>query len=338
MAQPIRILYPGASYQLTTRGHERKELFHDDADREVMRQKLAASLGRYQARLYAYVFMNNHLHLLVETPRANLSRFMQHFSTAYTVYYNRRHQRHGHLLEGRYKSRLVEGSRYLLQLTRYIHLNPVKIKRLRAVPIKQKIGLLRQYGWSSYGGYAGLKEKEDFVDYGPLAGWLGEGKKDHARAYREFVESGIARSDKELAEVMGHSTKAIGERTFCQWVEEEQQQKLGQFLAPEEIRMRRTEVGIDSSVIVKAVSQVCGVEAEELRRLHSRHPGRRLAMKLLVEMGGLSEREVARQLGLASSAAVSRHLKYLANEVQSDPRQGRLLEKARKLIRFEQLQ
>lgn len=102
--------------------------------------------------------------------------------------------------------------------------------------------------------------------------------------------------------------------------------------------MRRMEVGIDSSVIVKAVSQVCGVETEELRCLHSRHPGRRLAMKLLVEMGGLSEREVARQLGLASSAAVSRHLKNLAHEVQNDPVRGRLLEKARKVIRSGQLQ
>ncbi len=338
MARSIRILYPGAIYHVTTRGQERKELFHDDSDREVMQQKLAASLERYQVRLYAYVFMSNHLHLLVETPRANLSRFMQHFSTAYTVYFNRRHQRHGHLLEGRYKSRLVEESRYLLQLTRYVHLNPVKIKRMRGWPIKQKIGLLRQYRWSSYGGYAGVKQKEAFVDYGPLTAWLGEGKKDRARAYREFVESGIARKDEELAEVMGHSTKAIGDRTFCQWAEEEQEQRLGQFQAPEEIRMRRTEVGIDSSVILKAVSQVCGMEVEELRRLHSRHPGRRLAMKLLVEMGGLSEREVARQLGLASSAAVSRHLKILANEVKTDPARGRLLEKTCKLIRSGQLQ
>jgi hypothetical protein len=103
--------------------------------------------------------------------------------------------------------------------------------------------------------------------------------------------------------------------------------------------MRHTAAGIDLSVIVKAVSQVCGVEVGDLRRLYSRHPGRRLAIKLLVEMGGLSEREEARQLGLAGSAAVSRHLKVLlANEVQTGPGLGRLLEKARKVIISGQLQ
>ena len=114
MARPIRIQYPGAIYHVTSRGNERKDLFQDEADREMMRRKLAVSLTRYQVRLYAYVLMRNHLHLLVETPRANLSRFMQHFNTAYTVYYNRRHRRHGHLLEGRFRARLVEASSYLL--------------------------------------------------------------------------------------------------------------------------------------------------------------------------------------------------------------------------------
>jgi putative transposase len=338
MARPIRILYPGAIYHVTSRGNERKELFRDDADREVMQQKLAASRERYQVRLYAYVFMSNHLHLLVETPRANLSRFMQHFSTAYTIYYNRRHQRHGHLLEGRFKARLVEGSRYLLHLTRYIHLNPVKVKRLRKWPIEQKIGLLRQHRWSSYGGYAGLMGKEAFVDYGPLAAWLGEGKKDRPRAYREFVEGGIAKTDVEFVEVLAHSTKAIGGQAFCQWVEQEQVQKLNQFQAPEEIRMRRKEVGIETSLILKAVSQVCEVEAEELKRLNSRHPGRRLAMKLLMELGGLSGREVARQLGLGSSAAVSQQLKRLAQEIKDDPAARRLLERAGRLIKSGHLQ
>ena len=178
MARPIRIQYPGAIYHVTSRGNERKDLFQDEADREMMRRKLAVSLTRYQVRLYAYVLMRNHLHLLVETPRANLSRFMQHFNTAYTVYFNRRHRRHGHLLEGRFRARLVEASRYLLQLTRYIHLNPVKIKRVGRLPLGEKIELLRQYRWSSYRGYAGLSEKEPFVDYGPLGAGLGEGKRD----------------------------------------------------------------------------------------------------------------------------------------------------------------
>jgi putative transposase len=338
MARPIRILYPGAIYHVTSRGNERRELFHDDTDREAMLRKLAASLTRYQVRLYAYVLMSNHLHLLVETPRANLSRFMQHFSTAYTVYFNRRHQRHGHLLEGRFKARLVEGSRYLLQLTRYIHLNPVKIERVRRLPLAQKIDLLRQYRWSSYGGYAGLREKELFVEYGPLSAWLGEGKKDLKQAYLEFIERGIAKTDEELSQVMAQSTKAIGGQAFCGWVEQEQERRLEEFQAPEEIRMRRTEAGVDPEIILKVVGQVSGIEEEELQQLNSRHKGRRLAMKLLVDMGGLSGREVARRMGLASTAAVTRHLQALDAELQSNPALARLFEKTNRQIKAAQQQ
>jgi len=333
MARPIRIQYPGAIYHVTSRGNDRKDLFQDDADRQMMRRKLAVSLSRYQVRLYAYVLMRNHVHLLVETPRANLSRFMQHFNTAYTVYYNRRHRRHGHLLEGRFQARLVEGSRYLLQLTRYIHLNPVKIKRVCRWALAEKIELLRQYRWSSYQGYAGLGEQEEFVDYEPLGAWLGEGKKDRKAAYRAFIESGMARTDEELAEMMRQSTKAIGGEAFCRWVEEEQQGRLAQYRAPEEIRMRRREVGINPELILQTVRQVCGMKEGELEQRHSRHRGRRLAMKLLVEMGGLSGREVARRMGLASTAAVSRQLQALEAELARNSALGRLLDKASQQIR-----
>jgi REP element-mobilizing transposase RayT len=93
MARPLRIVYPGVIYHVTIRGNGQKELFLDEEDRRLMQQKLAASVARCQVRLYAYLFMRNHLPLLIETPRANLSRFMQHFSTAYTVSFNRCHRR-----------------------------------------------------------------------------------------------------------------------------------------------------------------------------------------------------------------------------------------------------
>jgi putative transposase len=329
MARPLRIQYPGAIYHVTTRGNDRKELFLDDEDREVMRQKLAASMERFQVRLYAYVFMRNHLHLLVETPRANLSLFMQHFNTAYTVYFNRRHQRHGHLLEGRFTARLVESSQYVLRLTRYIHLNPVKVKSVRRLSLEQRIALLRQFRWSSYGGYTNLREKESFLDYEALSTWLGAGKKDRARAYQEFVEGGIAQSDEELAEMLARSSKAIGGESFCQWAEAEQQRSLSHFKAPEEIRMRRREVaGADPELILASVSQVCGIERQELLKLNSRHPGRRLAIMLLVKEGRLNGREVARQMGLASSAAVSRHLRAMEAELTRNAPLTRLVEKA----------
>ncbi len=108
MARPIRIEYEGAVYHVTIRGNERKALFQTDADRERFVQALADSLERYSVRLYLYCLMSNHTHFVLETPCGNLSRFMQRFQTAYTVYYNKRHRRSGHLMQGRFGASIVE--------------------------------------------------------------------------------------------------------------------------------------------------------------------------------------------------------------------------------------
>ncbi len=150
MARPLRIHYPGAVYHVTARGHERRSLFEDDIDRVRMIQTLAGSIGRYQGRLYAYVLMSNHYHLLLETLRGNVSRLLQHLNTSYTVTFARRHGRHGHLFVGRFKARLVGADQYLLSLTRYVHLNPVKVKKMRGHTVAERVKSLRAYGWSSY--------------------------------------------------------------------------------------------------------------------------------------------------------------------------------------------
>ena len=104
MARALRILIPGAHYHVTCRGNERKAIFRDDSDREAFLEKLRGSLAIYQVELHAYVLMSNHFHLMVSTPRGNLSEFMRHFNVSYTSVYNRRHKRVGHLYQERYKA------------------------------------------------------------------------------------------------------------------------------------------------------------------------------------------------------------------------------------------
>ena len=125
MARTQRIEYEGAVYHVTARGNERREIFRDDADREHFLRVLDESVGRFEVRLYLFCLMANHLHLVVETPRANLGRFMHRLQTAYTIHFNLRHCRSGHLMQGRYGAKLVEKDAYLLRLSRYVHLNPV---------------------------------------------------------------------------------------------------------------------------------------------------------------------------------------------------------------------
>jgi REP element-mobilizing transposase RayT len=327
MARPLRLEYAGALYHVTARGHERKELFCGEEDQELLRQKLAASVGRYQVRLYAYTLMSNHFHLLLETPRGNLSRFMQHLNGSYTSYFNRRHQRQGHLFEERFKARLVEETGYLLRLTRYVHLNPVKIARIRSWALEEKVKYLRGYRWSSYRSYAGLEERAAFVDYSPLGYLIGEGKPSAARRYRRFVESGMAGTDEELAEALRLSSKAIGGQEFCRGVEERHEEQLERVGDPTQVSMRRVEVGADPERVLAAVARAFEVDQGELLRLRRRTPARLLAMKLLVELAGWKGREVAQRFGLQDASAISHCLKSWQQQ-REETRQLRICEEA----------
>lgn len=122
MARKLRVLYEGALYHVTFRGNARQTVFLNDEDKGRLLSRLAESAEAYQVRIHLYCLMENHVHLLVGTPRANLDRFMGSVLTGYTVYFNRRHNRVGHLMQGRYGAQLVEGDEYLLRLSRYIHL------------------------------------------------------------------------------------------------------------------------------------------------------------------------------------------------------------------------
>jgi len=126
MARPLRVQYPNAVYHVTCRGNEQKPIFRDDIDRKTLLKKLVQSMDIYTVKLYSYVLMNNHFHLLLETPLGNLGEFMRRFNISYTGYFNYRHKRSGHLFQGRYKSILVDKESYLSILSRYIHLNPVR--------------------------------------------------------------------------------------------------------------------------------------------------------------------------------------------------------------------
>ena len=126
MARPLRIEYPGAFYHIFQRGNERKDIFISDQDRTKFYEYLAVLYSRYNVHIHTYSLMGNHYHLILETEEANLSRAMHCLNTSYTVYFNTRRKRVGHLFQGRYKAILIEEDAYLHHLSRYIHLNPVR--------------------------------------------------------------------------------------------------------------------------------------------------------------------------------------------------------------------
>ena len=181
MARPLRLEYEGAVYHITSRGNAREDVFLNDSDRARFLGILGDVVARYGWICHAYCLMSNHYHLLIETPGANLSRGMQLLNGVYTQWFNRQHERVGHLFQGRFKAILVEKESHLLELARYIVLNPVRAKMVRSV---------RDWSWSSYRATSGQRDVPKFL----TVDWiLLQFDPDRARAvsaFRRFVRQG----------------------------------------------------------------------------------------------------------------------------------------------------
>ncbi len=182
MARPLRIEFPGALYHVMSRGNERKPIARDDADREKRLDWLRRTVETYGWRLHAFVLMRSHDHLFVQTPEANLSAGMQYLNGSYTSYFNRRHRRSGHLFQGRFKGHLIEEQGYFLEVSRYIHLNPVRAKAV-ARP--------QEYRWSSYPGYVRAARAVAWVTYAGVLGEFGRKATAARRAYARFVHAAV---------------------------------------------------------------------------------------------------------------------------------------------------
>ncbi|MBI1811894.1 MAG: transposase [Nitrospirae bacterium] len=184
MARPLRIEYPGAIYHITSRGNARGKIYKDDNDREAFLEILGSVIKRYNYLCHAYCLMDNHYHLIIETPEPNLSRGMRQLNGVYTQAYNRRHRKAGHIFQGRYKSILIEKENYLLELCRYIILNPI-----RAGITKKP----EQWEWSSYLATIGKTKTPAYLTTDWILGQFGSKRSKAERQYAEFVKSGISK-------------------------------------------------------------------------------------------------------------------------------------------------
>jgi len=181
VARPLRIEFAGALYHVTARGNARMPIFGDDADRREFLSVLGQVLERFNWLLHAYCLMGNHYHLMVETAQPNLSAGMRHVNGIYTQRFNRRHARVGHVLQGRFKAILVERDSYLLELCRYVVLNPVRAGLVERA---------QDYRWSSYRPMAGLEPAPRFLCCDWLLGQFGGPSAEARERYREFVAAG----------------------------------------------------------------------------------------------------------------------------------------------------
>ena len=181
MARPLRIEFPGATYHVTSRGNRQQPIFVDDADRELFLATLARAMERMDATVLAYCLMGNHYHLVLCTRRGNLSALMRQINGVYTQAVNRRHATSGHVFQGRFKAILVDRDAYLLELLRYVELNPVRAQLVTAAG---------DWEWSSYRAHTGQVAAPAWLDSDSAFGAVLGRAVDHAEA---------AKADRDVA-------------------------------------------------------------------------------------------------------------------------------------------
>ena len=307
MPRKGRIDAPGALHHIIVRGIERRKIFLDDADRENFLARLGAVIEDTQTGCFAWALIPNHFHLLLRTGDSNISRVMQRLLTGYAVSFNRRHRRHGHLFQNRYKSILCQEDTYLLQLVRYIHLNPLRAK------IVQTLKELEVY---SYGGHSALfnPNRCPWQDTGYVLKMFASNLSTARKLYREFVAKGVEQGRRDdligggLIRSAGGwlAVKALRKAKLFQKSDE---RVLGdgdfveKALAMANEKMERRwwlkAAGVDFASILRKVSTLTGVSSEVILsgdRGRRTSEARSLLCYWATEELGLKQPEIAKNL------------------------------------------
>jgi REP element-mobilizing transposase RayT len=280
MSRPLRIEYPGAMYHVMNRGNQRQDVFRKKVDCVTFLEKLEYFSDLFNIDVYCYVLMNNHFHLLVRTNDANLGRFMQSFLTSFTMILNRRNQKNGHLFQGRYKAQLVETQEYISKLSRYIHLNPIRIKKYKNITIEEKRNILLNYTWSSFAAHIGLNEPEHFLKIKTVLSTWGSNNMIRMKKYREYVEEGLYKDIDNPFE-LAIRQQIIGSETFAERLTRTKILKR-KVKDKREERMRCIfQSSIDPDVIINAVAAHFGTDAGKItQRKSTEKLPRRIALYL----------------------------------------------------------
>ncbi len=313
MARPLRLPYAGGVYHVTARGNERKAVVRDDRDRARFVDTLAQMVDRYRVLCHAWVLMTNHYHLLLETPTPNLSLAIRHLNGVYTQTFNRRHDRVGHLFQGRFKAIVVEKEMHLLELCRYVVLNPV-----RAGVVTHP----RRYAWSSYRATAGEVAGLPWLTVDWVLAQFGAKTRAAQQAYRAFVQEGLQAAEVPWSRVVGQVY--LGSESFID--------RLSRVAAgardPEIPRRQREPVWLSAEAVLHRVARAYRVPVAALSP-PSRRPSeaRQVAFYGLRRQAGLGLQAIARRMGVSYSG-VSRRVSVVGARLGTDGRFRRRVESA----------
>ena len=307
MSRALRIEYEGAWYHVMNRGRRGESVFEDPNDYSMFIEVLKDAVELWDVRISAYCLMPNHYHLLIHTPRGNLSRSMRHVNGVYTQRFNRAHGLEGALFRGRFKSILVDGESYLLQLVRYIHRNPIRAGVANH---------LEQYPWSSHMGYLSSAKKWDWVYKGFILSVLSSKKEGLIRAYKRFMQT---EDSEEITKIFERKRGPIfiGEDRFGRWLKGRYFEKKRDPQVPESVALAP-----DLDMIKESVCAYYQVEESEL--LRSRRGQFNEARSMAIYLSRMLRKdtlmEICSEFGLSGYSSASSVLAVMSAKIQKSRR------------------
>lgn len=319
MSRPLRIEYPGAWYHVMNRGRRSETIFSEQKDYHRFIDLLKESCELWNVRISAYCLMPNHYHLLIQTPDGNLSRCMRHINAVYTQRYNRAHRCEGQLFRGRFKSILIDGDAYLLQVVRYIHRNPLRSNLTKG---------LGNYKWCSHVGYISKAAKWNWIYKDFILSMLSKGKIDQIRSYRRFVRMD---DSEEMLQVFEGPRRSpfVGSKQFVDWVKVTFFEKKRKKEIPDSVHLSP-----NLSLIKAVVCDNYSIQEsilQKARRGVSNEP-RDVAIYIARMLRQEGLREIGAEFGLNNYSSVSSAIKRVKSLMLKDHKFCSRLEEMRKAI------
>ncbi len=307
MARPARMDFSNTFYHVLSRGNERRNIFYDQGDYSRFLETLGRTVERFQIEVHGYVLMPNHFHLLVRTREANLSRAMQWLGVSYSVWFNKKHDRCGHVFQGRFKSFVIENEHYFAALILYVHGNPLRAKLVKK---------LEDYRWSSYRGYARERRQEAWLKTAEGLSVFGGSR----RRFKEAQESQLGQG-KSILQDLRYGTY-FGTEEYA----EECLRKLKRENHREKPQIRRMLEARDIGEVLKEVLKGLGqTEIDPLLAAgKKRNLTRDMAIYALKQAGIFTNQEIGRVFGVGYTAvteAAKRGEAYLSQNGNDEMRE-----------------
>ncbi|MDI6802057.1 MAG: transposase [Thermodesulfovibrionales bacterium] len=317
----MRIEFPGALYHITSRGNERKSIFLDDADRLRFLEILKDYHDRYSILIHSFVLMDNHYHLILETPKGNLLKVMHGINGRYTGYFNRKYERSGHLFQGRYKGILVEKDTYLLQLSRYVHMNPARAKIVKKP---------EQYRWSSYPAYIGKDKEYKWVEYSWILSNFEKEGKSAKNKYRKYVEESFNKDMEDPAKNL-YGQLILGRDEF---IEKIRGMFSGKCISKEIVERKRLLKSPTPEDIIEKVAEAFGVDRDLINEKNIRgNVARKAAIYLVQRYCNLRNDEISKIFGDLHCSAISKVSTRFKEELAKNKALAKIIRRLESIVK-----